>query len=275
MSVRLSDEDQRGPWGELLAREAARSLSRAEERLGLKLDAAPFVVSIAPVSAFYEALGRRPHDLAAVALPGQNRVIINRTVYLRSTAPERQSILIHEFAHLLLGRGVPGVLPRWLDEGLAMVAAEETSFVFHARLVVAATVGRLIPIAQLGHWAAPGGLDEELAYAQSYALTRFFLERSGGSTEQPAPVVRRLAHPEQGRALRELLADPGYHRALERAWKESVQTFWTWVAALSGGGALWGFATGLFLIAYWRKRRMARRIEERWGEEEQGPAPPA
>ena len=57
--------------------------------------------------------------------------------------------------------------------------------------------------------------------------------------------------------------------SLEWQWKDSRKTAWNWIAALSSGGFVWGFATLLFLLASWRKRRMAQMTRERFAEEEE------
>ena len=120
VAIRLSQQDAEGAWGEALADSAKAALARAEARLGLALDASPLVTSLAPESAFYASLGQRPHHLAAVARASQNAIVINRAVFAGMDRREREATLVHEFAHLILGRRVPGGLPRWLDEGMAI-----------------------------------------------------------------------------------------------------------------------------------------------------------
>ena len=271
--IELSTEDVRGPWAAELRRVCEFGLKRAQERLGLELDAKARVESIAPEDAFYRLLGSRPHNIAAVAIAHENRVVVNRQVFLASSRREREETLTHEFAHLILGRRVPGGLPSWLGEGLAMVTAEETSIIYHSRLAVAASFGGLIPLTDLWRRSPAETVDQTLAYAQSLSATRYLIKTgvrgSLGTGDDPKPLARRLADRIGGAPLRELLRDPGYVRAFERRWKASIRTFWTWIAALSGGGVLWGAASLLFLVAYWRKKRMARMTEERWRDEEE------
>lgn len=270
----LAEEDRRGPWGNDLLEAIREARGRAEERLGLTLDAPPVVRSIAPESAFYAELGRLPHHLVAVAQSGENFILINRPVFLSMDRSERIGTLVHELTHLILGRRVPGSLPRWLGEGMAMVTANERSWTYHTRIAVAASFGGLVPLGELwgGEWF--GAADQELAYAQSLSATRFLL-RSGlkgglaqGSLD-PGPLARKLADPIAGRALRELLADPTHLRGFEREWRASLRSLSTWFAALSGGGVFWFAATGLFLFAYYRKKKAARRMEVKWKEDEE------
>lgn len=273
IEVRLSAEDEDSVWAEELRADSMAALQRAEDRLGLAIDRPPLIESIGPEESFYEAIGHRPHNLVAVARAHENRVIINRQVYLRQTTRSRRAVMVHEFTHLILGRRLPEGLPRWLDEGLAMVAAEEHSFRYQTRLAWAASFGGLIPLRDLAIDFGSGRGDQELAYAQSLSITRFLLEsRSGrGMADDPRPLVRRLADPVEGRALRNLINDPTYLGALDRRWKASIRTVWTWIAVLGSAGVFWMAATWLFLFAYWRKRRRSREIEKRWEEEDDFP----
>jgi hypothetical protein len=135
-------------------------------------------------------------------------------------------------------------------------------------VTVAATFGGLAPLDEL----FAGGADQELAYAQSLAVTRHLIQRNnataGGAPDDPSPLARKLAHPERGRHLRELLRDRVYVRGLDAQWRSSIRNLWTFIAALGSGGVLWGGASLLFLWAYWRKRKLAKAKEAAWEEEE-------
>lgn len=270
--IQLHPDDQNTPWGPGLAELAAEALDTAESRMGVALDSPPLIRSIAPEAAFYAELGRRPHRIVAVAQAHENRVIINRVKYLPMGRYGRRQVLIHEFAHLILGRKIPSSIPRWLDEGLAMMVAREGGLDGSVRVASAASFGGLVPLDTL--WGGPnvGVINQDLAYAQSLSATRFFLESGAwgpfGPRDGLPEMIRKLAHPTHGRALRDLLNDPGFIRSFERRWRESITTFWSWVAAITSGGFFWFGVSGLFLLAYWRKRRMAEQKEAEWREEE-------
>lgn len=270
--IQLGPEDEAGAWADELREDALDALSVTQERLGLEIDQPPLLRSVFPERAFYDALGERPHNLVAVAMAGENRILINRRRFLSDSRSRRRAVLVHEFTHLILGRAAPGVLPRWMSEGLAMVTAREHSFQHHTRLVVAASFGGLLPLEEL--WGnRTGATDQELAYAESLSAVRYFLKsrvHSGlGIDADLAALAKRLADPSGGAALRSLLRDSRYLSAFEREWRASLKTFWTWVGALSTGGVLWFGVSSLFLVAYWRKKRIARQTEQRWKEEDE------
>lgn len=275
--VQLHPGDRDAPWGPGLAALAAEALDIAEKRMGVALDEPPLIQTIAPEAAFYAALGRRPHRIVAVAQAHENRVLINRVKYLPLGGYGRRQVLIHEFAHLILGRKIPSAIPRWLDEGLAMMVAREGGIDGSVRVASAASFGGLVPLDTL--WGGPhvGVINQDLAYAQSLSATRFFLESGAwgpfGPNDGLPELIRKLAHPTHGRALRDLLNDPVFIRAFERRWRESITTFWSWIAAITSGGFFWFGVSSLFLLAYWRKRRMAEQKQAEWREEEAGGTP--
>jgi hypothetical protein len=269
--ILLASVDAGAPWGKTLREAARQARIETEQRLGIPLDAPPLVESAAPERVFYERLERSPHNIIAAAMAHENQILINRDRFLAADQSEQLQTLVHEFSHLVLGRQIPGGIPRWMDEGLAMIAAGEHGWTYHTRLAVAASFGSLEPLDRLWN----GGLGVEgqtLAYAQSLSATRFFLRFGGyvgrGQGHDPALLVRKLSDPERGRELRDLLHDPNFIRMFERRWRESIRSVWSWAAALTGGGFLWGAMTGLFLFAYYRKRKRAREIEHRWEEED-------
>lgn len=271
-SIQLHPDDEAAPWGPALQALAREALEETERRLGVALDAPPAIRTFAPESAFYAFLGRRPHRIIAVARASSNDVIINRGPYLTLGRYERRQTLIHEFVHLILGRLVPSEIPRWLDEGLAQLVAHEGGIDASARVAAGASFGGLIPLETLWGGADAGVVDQDLAYAQSLSATKFFLESGAwgpwGPNDGLPEMIRKLADPVHGRALRELLNDPGFIRAFDRRWRESLQNFWSWVAALSSGGVFWAGVSALFLLAWWRKRRMAELKEAEWAAED-------
>ncbi|MBI1785441.1 hypothetical protein HYR69_09890 [Candidatus Sumerlaeota bacterium] len=240
----------------------------------MDLDAPPLIESLMPEEAFYKALGEKPHHLIAVAIPSENRVIINRSQFFAVDGSERHATLVHEFTHLILGRRVPGGVPSWLDEGLAMVASDERRFGQGSRLVFAASFGGLIPLDRLFATGRQSIDAQELAYAEALSATRYLLSGafSGAKADpdDPAPLARKLADPAEGEKLRILLRDTNFIAAFEARWRDSITTFWNWLGAIAGGGYFWAALTLLFLLAYWRKRRMSRKKELEWAAEKSG-----
>jgi hypothetical protein len=251
---------------------ARRALARAEKRLGLRLNSPVHLVSFRTSFEFERYLQSRPTHLVAVALPERAEIVVLRSAWADYDPARQEQVLVHEMTHLILGRRVHGRLPAWLDEGLAMITAGEDSFEASWRVTVAGTLGGLLPIELLNDRVAIGGEAQELAYAQSLAMTHFYLQHAlpdqPQSGRDPAPLARALADPESGPILLRRLWDPNFQRAFEIQWRRSYQTLWSWLAFLSGASFLWMIMSLLFLLAYWRKRRMAQIMHERFERDE-------
>lgn len=268
-AVKLSATDAAGKWGPELQTLAEHARQRAEDRLGLKLNAPVEVLSLPDEFEFERYLGGSMENIVAVARPERNQIVINRRALYGQDRARREQTLVHEMTHLLLGRSLKKRLPAWLDEGLAMLTAEEHDFDSNWRVLVAGTFDTLIPIERLKEQVASGEGSQEQAYAQSLSLTRFYirLQFPDQKGNDPAPLVKALADPARGEGRIRQLWDPQFTASLENQWRHSWQIVWAMLIFLSGSSFLWMMITLLFLAAWWRRRRLMRAMRERFGEE--------
>ncbi|MBL4846353.1 MAG: hypothetical protein JKY65_12565 [Planctomycetes bacterium] len=123
------------PGSEVIAARVERLFPQAradvEEILGRKLPAKPHVIVTPTDSEFVRRYARvagspPPSSVLAVALPGQDLVIIRGSGVVEGSNAGLESTLRHELGHLVLGAleaRRAARLPRWLNEGLCEVAA--------------------------------------------------------------------------------------------------------------------------------------------------------
>jgi RNA polymerase sigma factor (sigma-70 family) len=130
------------------------------------------------------------------------------------------SVLPHEVTHTVLADYFGAPVPRWADEGGAVLAEDEQEQQRHARLArEMADQGRLIPLSRL--LALREYPDDVMAlYVSGYALTRFLVERKDRPTF--------LAFAKQGKAgdwAAAVKEHYGLHdlSELERQWTESLK----------------------------------------------------
>jgi hypothetical protein len=271
VAVELSPADAEAKWGPSLKEDAEQALGQAESRLGLKLDRPVEILSQPDTLEFEAYLGAQLPRVVAVARAERCQIVINRRAMFAEGRPRQRQVLVHEMAHLLLGRNIKGRMPAWLDEGLAMMTAGEGDFDSHWRVLVSGTLDTLIPLQLLMDRVTIGVGNQDQAYAQSLSLTRFFIRREcpGESGNDPAPLIKYLTDPERGENRVKRLWDPIAVAALDYQWRHSWHTIWAALVFLSGSTFVWMFISFLFLAAWWRKRRMARAIRERFQSEEQ------
>ncbi len=251
---------------------AIQALETAEERLGLEIRQPVSITTLGSDAEFRRAIGGKSSHLVAVARARRAEILINRPTYFAEGPIEQQRTLVHEMAHLIVGRRVQRRLPAWLNEGIAMLTAGQGGYGQGWRVATAGAFGGLIPFERLEQTVAIGPKAQDLAYAQCLSITRFYLKRFYPKAQQsgfdPSPLARALADPAAGPGLVGRLWDPGFRDGLEAQWRGSQRSLFSWAAVLSGSGFLWFAASGFFLLAYWRKRRMAMLKRQRMEDQE-------
>jgi hypothetical protein len=95
-----------------------------------------------------------------------------------------ESVLPHEITHTILASDFRGAVPRWADEGAAVLCEGEQDIVRKQLKVADLLTVQQIPISNLlslSEYPADGE-DLLLVYAQGYSLTKFLVERNGKET---------------------------------------------------------------------------------------------
>jgi hypothetical protein len=105
----------------------------------------------------------------------------------------------------------------------------------------------------------------QIAYAESYYVISFFLSEFGSEA-----LARFIKDYGRGFGFENALyrATGLKMDAFERRWKRFVRLRFSWLPIISGAG-LWFLISLLFIAAYLRKKRRARRILEVWRKEEE------
>ena len=176
-------------------------------------------------------------------------------------------LLGHEVAHVLIARAAGGeMVPRWFNEGLAMLAEEAWDWGDRSRAALALMRSENYPVANLDRRFAGSASEVSSAYALSAAFVRWLVGHY--DRQMPAEVLGRLALGEPFEtAFLEATGD-----TLEEAevvfWRR--QAIWTrWLPLLGNSTTLWVLVTLLALWAIKRRRDRDREIEAVWEMEEQ------
>jgi hypothetical protein len=171
-----------------------------------------------------------------------------------------EEVLAHEVAHVLIHRAAGGRrVPRWFDEGLAMLAARPWRFRDQTELAVGLLSGPKTPLWKLDDLFQGDRREVERGYALAGALVQDLLERYGPAV--PRIVLARLAQGDSfDQALRgatgTTLVDVG-----EAFW-ERQGTLKRWIPILTSTAALWFGISLLAIAAAVRRRRQAARQRE-------------
>jgi len=174
-------------------------------------------------------------------------------------------VLLHETAHVLVARAAGGrPLPRWFQEGMAMIAGRSWGLDDRTRLTLALLVDRPVSLAALDGRFAGGQAEVNRAYAVAGSFVRDLLDRYGPGA---APAI--LAGVARGLSFEDaFFAATGTPLASAEDSFWSRQTFWyRWVPVLTSSVTLWLLIT---LLALWamRHRRQRDAAQRRIWEEE-------
>jgi len=266
---------QRGPFtvhfAETDTRIAEQSLVVLEEAVveydqWFSLGEEPVTVHIAPSLDAFRRFA--PHflqlNVSGVARPDQGEIYL-KSPRLRGVQDDYAGTIRHELLHILLYRNTDTrALPRWLNEGICMMLANE--YRWAAPLTVARMYlgNRIIPYHRLDHAFLTPGSDTEFgdAYAQALSMTRALRDHLGD--EKFFGVVLATDNMSFADAMREVGGiDPlAFWQMYERSLRKIA------LVGTMASGSFFGPAAILLIVAFFRKRMSNRRIMARWEEEE-------
>jgi hypothetical protein len=216
--------------------------------------------TLAPVGAPY------PRYASGVAYSDLGLVLLT----LVSRSPNEQldlkQVFRHELAHIALHDAVGSrSIPRWFNEGFAVMASGETSFDRMSTLWTATIADRLLPLADVERTFPNDESSVSVAYAQAADVVRFLVRRE--ERHRFRSLVREL---KDGRTL-DASVKQAYGvdlASLEYEWREDVAKRYTFWPVLFSGTAVWAGVIGLFIWGWRKRRNRARLTLERWAHDE-------
>lgn len=204
-------------------------------------------------------------SVTGVALPDSG-VIAVKTPDIAGGGSDYTGTLRHELIHVLLARNSgSGNLPRWLNEGIAMMVSGEHRIGSSVHVGQMYVQGRLIPYKELFFVFLEPGKELEFgdAYAQALSMTRYLHDQLGEDVFWRVVYATRSGT--FGEALR---AEAGISPTeFYDAW---VRSLWrvALVFSLVSGFSVFQLMAILTIVAYLRKRRAGQRTLRAWEEEE-------
>lgn len=186
----------------------------------------------------------------------------------RLTPPDHdfRGTLRHELVHVLVARNTDlANVPRWFNEGIAMVVSKELRWSSTMRVVRMYARRRLIPYPELNFAFAPLGNETVFgdAYAQALSMTRFLIDRVGEETFWDIVHAMKTMSFEEALRLHAGMTPGGLYDSWRRTlWKLAL------IGSLMSGFTLFQFMAFLLVVAYLRKRQRGRRILRQWEEED-------
>ena len=241
-----------------------RRLEAATRLTGLRTAQPPIRVVLA-------AEGTPPATTVPSWISGYAYGSLGRVVLLPERTPSYpdgslEELLLHELTHVLVARAAGDrPVPRWFNEGLAMMAGSPWSLEDRTRLTFAMVRRTERPLAEVDELFAGEPGEVRRAYALSGALVRDIVLQHG----RPAP-RRILAAIARGESFTD-----AFRGATGVTLAGAARSFWQrhsfwyrWVPLLGSSFTLWLVIILLAGTAWWRKRRRVAALRRDWEEEE-------
>lgn len=218
------------------------------------------MATLAPAGAPY------PDYAAGVAYPDIRLILLTIAPVHPTDQHDLVQVFRHEVAHIALSDATAGAhVPRWFNEGFAVLASGETSLARLGTLWTATVASTLLPLRRIEVGFPRDEGTAEIAYAQAVDVVRYLLRERERFRFQG--LVERLRAGEAFPSA--LLGSYGVDLAeLEREWREDVAKRYTFWPVLFSGSFVWGGVLGLFLLGWRRRRKHARLTLNRWAREE-------
>jgi hypothetical protein len=203
-------------------------------------------------------------DVNGVAHSDDGRIVV-KAPGLTPVGNDFAGTLRHELVHVLLYRNTnTDRMPRWLNEGIAMMLANEFRWQSSFSVAKMFFEGRIIEyrVLDIALQAPESGMQFGDAYAQSLSMTRTLMDEVG--EEKFWAIVMGLREMSFGDSLRA-------HAGMDPLdfWDTYRKSLW-WLAiwgAITPSSVL-GAGAFLVIIAYFMKRRSNNVIVKRWEKED-------
>ena len=203
-----------------------------------------------------------PEWAVGVAYPQLNMIVL-----LKNTRNDILKTFEHEMCHILLGQAFgPGhQVPRWLNEGMAVIVAGEWSVQRLSTMTMAVLSGNVLPMEDITHAFPRDERRAELAYCQSFYFISFLKSRFGDDEFRTFLNIYSV-----GKDFKLALWKTYYLRwdEIEELWLEYLKVRFSWIPILFSTGTLWFLASLVFIWGYIHKKRKAREKMRQWAQED-------
>lgn len=248
-----------------LAEHADAIAEGVSSQLGFALNGRIRVIVAPDKKRFHSAQpegARLPDWAVGVAYPHRSLIIL-----LKGTRNDILKTFEHEVCHMLLGQafGSGHNVPRWLDEGIAILIAKEWSTQRLATMSMAVLSGSLLSMDEITHRFPRDARRAELAYCQSFYFISFLKTNFGEKDFHGF-----LTTYSSCKDFRLALWKTYYLRwdEIEQMWQEYLKVRFGWLPVLFSAGTVWFFASLVFVWGYLYKKQKARKKMRQWELEE-------
>ena len=232
--------------------------------VGLEDPGPPIRVMLAPEDS--ELARATSSWIAGFADGATGTVVLFPSRSLRYPHDSLEEVLRHEVAHILIVRAADGqAVPRWFNEGLAVVAERAWYFEDRWRLAWALVSADQVRMDEVNDLFQAGSSGAGRAYALASAFVRHIIETQG--SDVPARILAAVA---DGVSF-EVAFEQATGRSLadaERSFHVELTSWTRRLPLLTSPFVLWMIVTLLALSAIYVGRRRRAEQRRKWAEED-------
>jgi len=218
------------------------------------------MTTFAPAGAPY------PEYASGVAYSEIGLVLLTLAPVHPGTEEDLGEVFRHELAHVALYDAVNGQpIPRWFNEGFAVMASGESSYLRMKTMLMANVGGSLLPLRDLERVFPNDETQAQVAYAEAADVVRFLVRR------EDVHRFRALIERQRAGETFESAVSGAYGielNRLELEWRDDVSRRYTFWPVLLSGTGFWVIALGVFVWGWRRRKRRDKLTLQRWAREE-------
>ncbi len=214
-------------------------------------------------------LDAEPEWVSGSAYPSDYLMVIRTNKLGKYPELDISSVFVHELSHIFLHHALkdsPVFVPSWFNEGIAMLEARKWGMRDSYELASTLIIGHYIPLRDLRGRFPRESYEARRAYVESFSFLTYLAENYG----EPLIwlVVSRM---KEGQDFDKsfFIVFGEELRRVEEKWISQVTFWYRWIPVATSSITLWIGVTMLFIFGYVRKKSKARKILERWDEEDQ------
>jgi hypothetical protein len=207
-----------------------------------------------------------PDYAAGVAYSELGLVLLSLSPVHAGSEQDLGEVFRHELAHVALNDALDGKpVPRWFNEGFAVLASGETSFVRMKTLMMATVGGSLLPLHDIERSFPNDETQALVAYAEAVDVVRFLVRREDAHRFRALIGELRTGKPFERAVVDAYGVDLP---TLELEWRDDASRRYSIWPILLSGTFFWVIALGVFVWGWRRKKRRDKLTLQRWSREE-------
>ncbi len=203
------------------------------------------------------------------AIPERHLIVVKSPVKFRY-GKSLEQVLQHELAHIFLNEKVKGKrVPRWLDEGFAMMQSQEWTIGQDVVVARAVLTNSIFPLSKIESLNRFNQSQANLAYTLSFlAISYIFREYGEEGFIQMVDLLSRGDDLDQV-FLKSTGSD---YISFQTEFYDYIKTRYQWISLLGDTYFFWLGLAFLIVLLYLLKKRYTKKILKRWEEEEKSQA---